>query len=103
MVIRVRWPIVGKRAFAQRYFAHRPLSGPTYWLYVVPSCWLSIGPTCTHGKLAHCWQVHVGPTYMTLSGHTYVGSTRSKYIFTPGCKLYIIICLIYIPCVNQRM
>ena len=76
MVIRVRWPIFGKRALVQRYFAHRPLSGPICWLYVVPSCWLNVGPICTHGKLAHCWQVHVCPTYMTLTGHTDVGSTQ---------------------------
>ena len=80
MVIRVRWPIIGKRALAQRYFAHRPLSGTTCWLYVVPSCWLNVGSTYTHGMLAHCWQVHVGPTYMTLSGHTYIGSTQGQQV-----------------------
>ena len=80
MVIRVRWPIVGKKALAQRYFAHRPLSGPTRWLYVGPSGWLNVGPTFTHGTLAHGWQVHVGPTYSPLSGKTYFGSTQCQQV-----------------------
>ena len=46
MVVRARWPIVGKKALVQRNFAHRPLSGPTCWLYVGPSCWPNVRPTC---------------------------------------------------------
>ena len=61
-------------------FAHRPRSGPTCWLYVVPSCWHNVGPTFTFVKLAHWWQVHVGPTYRTLSGHTHDGSTQGQHV-----------------------
>ena len=78
--IRVRWPIVDKKALAQRYFAHRPLSGPTRWLNVGSSGWLNVGPTFTHGTLAHGWQVHVGQTYSPLSGQTYVGSTQCQQV-----------------------
>ena len=57
-----------------------PFNALTCWLYVVPSCWHKVRPTFTHGKLAHCWQVHVGPTYMILSGHTFDGSTQGHQV-----------------------
>ena len=62
----------------QRIKRRLPMNVNTW--HLVPSCWHKVGPTFTFVKLAHCWQVHVGPTYRTLSGQTHDGSMQGQQV-----------------------